>query len=732
MVRREVVNLTQKLKIAWAKSDGTSIREHTDKLLENLKLLKSLYGKDIEEACPVGLRSYLWKALEIACEYHDYGKLHCKFQREVVKNKSYPDNKKVEKVRHNLISPVFMEDIEDEFLRDVSALAIIHHHEAEIGDYVADIVERVVKEEFNTSIQPWYRYKRLLRRFEYEALEHLSKGHSKPLEELRSFYILLKGLLLRIDHASSNKDIDRLEVEPIRNVAGVIKDKKGFELNDLQEFVLKNRDKDLLLSAPTGYGKTEAGFIYLEGKGFFTIPVRTSANAIYLRAEELFGDKAGLLHSTALNFLIEENRNDLDGLIVDYEYARNFSKALLVCTPDQLFPFVFAYKGFEKSLAILSYSRIVVDEFQLFEPHTLGFLVEGIKLAKNMRAKVMLMTATVPEFIREDLPGFTEKVFDNPKPRHNLKLISESILSEDALKLIEEKSQEGKVLVILNTVRRAIDLYDALKNRGLKSNLLHSRFIQLQRKQREREIESFFKNENCGIWITTQLAEVSLDLDADFLITEYSTPDSLFQRLGRVNRKGLKEVKEPNAYIFTQDCSGIGGVYRKSIHQYSKEKLREGIWIEQDKRQLLSEIYSRETISQIDPKYMEDYVDAKNYIRAIWNTLGFMSTESRRQAQRLFRDIHSEMVIPTCYRDKVKTFIETYEKSTDKKERIQALNHILDYTFSIPAYMPKANMLERIKGLESFNLYWLKALYDEEKGLAELKEDPEQNLDNVL
>jgi len=723
------VNLTQKLKIAWAKSDGTSIREHTDKLLENLKLLRSLYGEDIEKACPVGLRSYLWKALEFACEYHDYGKLHCKFQREVVKNHIYPDNKKVERVRHNLISPLFMGNIEDEFLRDISALVVIHHHEAEAGNDVEKKVEKVAQEEFSISIPPWH--KRLLRRSEYEALEHLSDRHNKPLEELRSFYILLKGLLLRIDHASSNKDIERLEVEPIRDVAKVIKDKKGFELNDLQEFVLKNRDKDLLLSAPTGYGKTEAGFIYLEGKGFFTIPVRTSANALYLRAKDLFGEKAGLLHSTALNFLIEENRNHLTGLIVDYEYARNFSKALLVCTPDQLFPFVFAYKGFEKSLAILSYSRVVVDEFQLFEPHTLGFLVEGIKLAKKVGAKVMLMTATVPEFIREDLPDFTEKVFDNPKPRHNLKLIKDSVLSENALRLIKEKSQEGKVLVILNTVRRAVDLYDALKKEGLKPNLLHSRFIQLQRKQKEKEIESFFKERNGGIWITTQLAEVSLDLDADFLITEYSTPDSLFQRLGRVNRKGKKQVKEPNAYIFTEDCSGIGGVYRKSIHEYSKGKLQEGIWTEQDKRNLLSHIYSRETLSKIDPKYMEDYSKAKEYVRDIWNTLGLISQESRKKAQELFRDIHSITVIPIYYKDKVEALIQNYKNSTEKGEKIQALNQILDYTFSIPAYMSKDNMLERIKGLESFNLYWLKAPYDEEKGLAELREDPELSLDNV-
>jgi len=43
------------LKELWAKDDGTTIREHTDKLLENLQKLKDYYRKEIEELIPKGL-----------------------------------------------------------------------------------------------------------------------------------------------------------------------------------------------------------------------------------------------------------------------------------------------------------------------------------------------------------------------------------------------------------------------------------------------------------------------------------------------------------------------------------------------------------------------------------------------------------------------------------------------------------------------------------------------------
>ncbi len=62
----------------WAKDDGTTIREHIDKLLENLKILKNFYQKDIERLIPSELteeiKEKFWHILELACEYHDYGK----------------------------------------------------------------------------------------------------------------------------------------------------------------------------------------------------------------------------------------------------------------------------------------------------------------------------------------------------------------------------------------------------------------------------------------------------------------------------------------------------------------------------------------------------------------------------------------------------------------------------------------------------------------------------------
>ena len=68
--------------------------------------------------------------------------------------------------------------------------------------------------------------------------------------------------------------------------------------------------------------------------------------------------------------------------------------------------------------------------------------------------------------------------------------------------------------------------------------------------------------------------EASLDIDFDFLFTELSDLNGLFQRLGRVNRKGKKEVNDYNCYVFTEINKNLlikllkqgGNMKRFSIH----------------------------------------------------------------------------------------------------------------------------------------------------------------------
>jgi len=159
---------------------------------------------------------------------------------------------------------------------------------------------------------------------------------------------------------------------------------------------------------------------------------------------------------------------------------------------------------------------------------------------------------------------YKKGIFLKDEIRHNLRIVKDSILN--FVDQIRKLSRSGKVLVITNTIKRVLELKSLIPE----AFVIHGHFIQKHRREREKEIHSFFETpDERGIWITTQLAEVSLDLDADFLITELSTADSLIQRMGRVNRKGLKDTRNPNVFILTEDCSGIRECIQEKDTRYN-------------------------------------------------------------------------------------------------------------------------------------------------------------------
>lgn len=126
--------------------------------------------------------------------------------------------------------------------------------------------------------------------------------------------------------------------------------------------------------------------------------------------------------------------------------------------------------------------------------------------------------------------------FLKPIMRHKLS-INDNSLDNDIENIIN-KASSFKVLVILNTIDKANELYLKIKEKNIENvNVLHFRFIKNDRSNKENSIINFSKErEKTGIWIPTQIVEASLDIDFDYLFTEISTLDSLFQRCGRCYR----------------------------------------------------------------------------------------------------------------------------------------------------------------------------------------------------
>lgn len=100
---------------------------------------------------------------------------------------------------------------------------------------------------------------------------------------------------------------------------------------------------------------------------------------------------------------------------------------------------------------------------------------------------------------------------------------------------------------VLNTVALAVDVHEALRERGLRTELLCGRLrsadVRRLRKRRPGLLTTA-GDPSIDVVVATQTLEVGLDVDLSGLVTELAPGTALAQRAGRVNRLGIREAGE--------------------------------------------------------------------------------------------------------------------------------------------------------------------------------------------
>jgi CRISPR-associated helicase Cas3 len=124
----------------------------------------------------------------------------------------------------------------------------------------------------------------------------------------------------------------------------------------------------------------------------------------------------------------------------------------------------------------------------------------------------------------------------------------------------------GCVLVLRNTVGRAQRTYEhvAATLAPGEATLAHARFTAADRRIRDRLLAERFGPDGAGgrpirhVVVATQVAEQSLDIDFDLLISDLAPVDLLLQRLGRVHRH--KRPRPPHLQVPRLIVAGHGGL----------------------------------------------------------------------------------------------------------------------------------------------------------------------------
>lgn len=349
----------------------------------------------------------------------------------------------------------------------------------------------------------------------------------------------------------------------------------------------------LLVEMPMGEGKTELAFLaHLrlqaanQHRGLYVaLPTQATGNAMFERALTFLRAFAGgthidmqLIHGGAsmneqvlrLRGIDDSSDESVSSSVWFSQRRRPLLSSYGVGTVDQALFAALNVKHHFVRLWGLANRVVVLDEVHAYDTYTSGLIAALLCWLKAMGSSVVLMSATLPASHRNKLLRAwginAANVSELPYPRllladgrgvhaascavRPLPPISLHAVAEDIDSLAacaqEQLSLGGCGAVIVNTVDRAQMLYQKLKgalSADMRLLLFHARFPADQRAEREREVLACFSKDGegvrrpaCALLIATQVAEQSLDIDFDFMLSDLAPVDLILQRAGRLHR----------------------------------------------------------------------------------------------------------------------------------------------------------------------------------------------------
>ena len=243
-----------------AKSAGETIIQHTENLLKNYDLLKKYYPE-----IPVN-----WSLLRLICKYHDLGKINELFQQKIREGTM----KKEGEIPHALLSIALLpvKELKKVYgVADVKAMtyAIALHHERDFSQLTKDQYDNeIAKLQVPAKHFPFSElglpFPNEIKCPDARFYRFLHRPSSK--DDYFKLYVMLKGLLNRIDYAASGDypveyPANFLSHNMSRGLNGwKQKSPTGTaDWNEMQKYVEQHQNDNLIVIGQTGLGKTEAG-----------------------------------------------------------------------------------------------------------------------------------------------------------------------------------------------------------------------------------------------------------------------------------------------------------------------------------------------------------------------------------------------------------------------------------------------------------------------------------------
>ena len=526
---------------------------HPNKLLENH--IKNMISPDDDE---------LSKQVKL---YHDIAKLKNNFQIYIRDT----SNDKLDK-NHSLLSAYFflLNSKFDEIPTLFGFLAIVSHH----GDVVNLMtLAREANKFFKNQkeLEQWDEVANAAKNIKiYSGLSTKKDEFLDRAKKLRQYLILsqyrhkftyedfinfksLYSNLIYSDKFEAIFSIPKQESKdiPIDVLESDIKNLPPNKKRDVfRKFVLNNFDKNyklFTLTAPTGYGKTLTALNFAlkfnKSRIIYALPFTSIIDQTYDIVAKIYKNSDILVskahHKTTIG---EENLTQEDRYSKIKFLMESFSGEINVTTLYQLIFALFGNKNKDNvKFNQLKNSVVIIDEAQAI-PYNFrkDFILLCEIISQRLGTIFIFMSATMPVIKSEKFKEISNLDYFTKQDRYVIKWLD--IGGEDELlEKICEAASDKNTLVVVNTIKKAQELFTKLRDK-FNCFCLNGYMYDDHKRATIKAVRCAIDKSKANplaskiLLISTQSIEAGVDLDFDVGFREVSPISSIIQTAGRVNR----------------------------------------------------------------------------------------------------------------------------------------------------------------------------------------------------